>query len=58
MYVQDYKVLELAKDVIEGKARNVDIKMPISNEDRTFGATLSYYISMYVEIYSAFFYLI
>ena len=51
MYVQDYKVLELAKDVIEGKARNVDIKMPISNEDRTFGATLSYYISMYVEIY-------
>ncbi|KAK3092132.1 hypothetical protein FSP39_025440 [Pinctada imbricata] len=42
----DYKVLELAKDVIDGKQKKVDINMDIRNVDRTFGATLSYYISL------------
>ncbi|XP_064627288.1 uncharacterized protein LOC135487499 [Lineus longissimus] len=46
----DYKVLELAKDVIDGKAKECNINMPITNEDRTFGATLSYHISCkYIE---------
>ena len=44
--VQDYVVLEKVKDVLEGRDKRVDINMSITNEDRTFGATLSYYISM------------
>ena len=35
----------MSKDVIEGKKKNVKIEMDITNEDRTFGATLSYFIS-------------
>ncbi|KAL5009527.1 hypothetical protein ScPMuIL_011832 [Solemya velum] len=46
----DYVVLEKANDVIEGKQRQVTMDLKITNEDRTFGATLSYYISRkYVE---------
>ncbi|XP_076076951.1 uncharacterized protein LOC143047651 isoform X1 [Mytilus galloprovincialis] len=41
----DYKVYAQAKDVIEGLKKNVEIEMNITNEDRTFGSTLSYYIS-------------
>ncbi|GFN84676.1 glutamate synthase [NADH], amyloplastic [Plakobranchus ocellatus] len=41
----DYKVMELAKDVLDGKSRNVKIELPICNVDRTFGATLSNLIS-------------
>ena len=43
--LQDYKVYEKARDVIEGKQKNVVIEMDITNEDRTFGSTLSYFIS-------------
>ncbi len=43
---QDNEVYELARDVIEGKKENVIIEKKIKNEDRTFGATLSYFISM------------
>lgn len=42
---QDYKVLELARPVIDGKEKQVVINMDIYNEIRTFGATLSFYIS-------------
>ncbi|XP_061171212.1 uncharacterized protein LOC133180759 [Saccostrea echinata] len=41
----DYKVLEKCRDVIDGKQKSVTLNMNICNEDRTFGATLSYYIS-------------
>ena len=44
-WFQDYKVYAQAKDVIEGLKKNVEIEMNITNEDRTFGSTLSYYIS-------------
>ena len=44
--LQDYKVIEQAKDVLEGKAPKVDIDMRITNVDRTFGATLSNEISL------------
>ncbi|XP_074640004.1 uncharacterized protein LOC141898094 isoform X2 [Tubulanus polymorphus] len=47
----DYIVLEQAKDVIEGNSKQCSIEMDIKNEDRTFGATLSYYISKkYIEL--------
>ena len=38
-------MLELAKDVLDGKSKNVKIDMTITNVDRTFGATLSNEIS-------------
>lgn len=41
----DNKVLELAKDVLDGKSKNVKIDLTIRNVDRTFGATLSNEIS-------------
>nr|XP_022287923.1 glutamate synthase 1 [NADH], chloroplastic-like isoform X2 [Crassostrea virginica] len=41
----DYEVLDKCRDVIEGKQKNITLNMKIGNEDRTFGATLSYYIS-------------
>lgn len=43
---QDYVVLEKCQDVIEGKKKQVVVDMDITNEDRTFGATLSYYVSL------------
>ena len=44
--LQDYKVLEKARGVIEGQEKSVEIDLTITNEDRTFGATLSYYIAL------------
>lgn len=41
----DYKILERAKGVIEGHESTCTVDLPITNEDRTFGATLSYFIS-------------
>ena len=39
------------KPVIEGKMQRINLDLKINNEDRAFGATLSYYISMkYHEI--------
>lgn len=42
----DMKVIELAKDVLEGRSKHVDIQLQITNVDRTFGATLSNQISL------------
>lgn len=42
----DQKVIELAKDVIDGKAESTVIDLKITNIDRTFGATLSNAISL------------
>ena len=39
-------MIEKAKNVIEGKQRQVVMDLKIRNEDRTFGATLSNYISL------------
>lgn len=33
------------RDVLDGVVPKTDIKMKITNEDRTFGALLSYHIS-------------
>lgn len=44
----DNHLIEMAKDVIDGKKDSVDIEMDIHNECRTFASTLSYHISMYV----------
>ncbi|XP_056015239.1 uncharacterized protein LOC125673905 isoform X2 [Ostrea edulis] len=41
----DFKVLESCRDVIDGKQKSVTLDLKICNEDRTFGSTLSYYIS-------------
>ena len=38
-------MIEKAKNVIDGKQRQVVIDFKITNEDRTFGATLSNHIS-------------
>ncbi|KAJ8315663.1 hypothetical protein KUTeg_007813 [Tegillarca granosa] len=46
----DNVLIEKCKDVIEGKTKQIKLNMNITNEDRTFGATLSYHISRkYVE---------
>ncbi|ELT96170.1 hypothetical protein CAPTEDRAFT_177943 [Capitella teleta] len=46
----DYKVIEKCKDVLEGCATRIDLNLPITNEDRCFGATLSYFVSIkYLE---------
>jgi glutamate synthase (NADH) len=42
----DQKVIDLAKDVLDGKQDKVYMELKISNEDRTFGATLSNQISL------------
>jgi glutamate synthase (NADH) len=42
----DQKVIELAKDVLEGKQEKINMEFKITNEDRTFGATLSNQISL------------
>ena len=39
-------MIEKSKDVLEGKAKSVDINLEVTNEDRTFGSTLSHEISM------------
>ena len=45
------KVVMKCKPVIEGKMQRINLDLKINNEDRAFGATLSYYISMkYHEI--------
>ncbi|KAK7486587.1 hypothetical protein BaRGS_00022112, partial [Batillaria attramentaria] len=41
----DYKLIEKAKDVLEGRTKQVVIDLVVRNTDRTFGATLSNYIS-------------
>ena len=42
----DEKVIEMARDVIEGKAEKINIELDITNEDRTFGSTVSNRISL------------
>jgi len=42
----DMKVIEQAKEVLEGKKDRIELDMKISNVDRTFGATLSNEISI------------
>jgi glutamate synthase (NADPH/NADH) len=42
----DEKILMLARDVIDGTADQVKIEMDITNEDRAFGTTVSYHISL------------
>jgi glutamate synthase (NADPH/NADH) len=41
-----YNAIELARDVIEGKAEKCRIDFKITNEDRAFGATLSNEVSL------------
>lgn len=41
----DNRVIELAKDVLNGKHDRVDIELNINNECRAFATTLSYRIS-------------
>ena len=40
------KVIAQCMEVIEGKKANITMDLDIHNEERTFGATLSYHISM------------
>lgn len=42
----DHKLIELSKDVIDGRSKYVKIEMDITNECRAFTSTLSYYVSM------------
>ncbi|KAB0798457.1 hypothetical protein PPYR_09450 [Photinus pyralis] len=42
----DNKLIELSKDVIDGRSKYVKIEMDITNECRAFASTLSYYVSM------------
>jgi glutamate synthase (NADPH/NADH) len=42
----DYEVIEKAKDVLEGKAKSIELHLKITNDQRTFGATLSNAISV------------
>jgi glutamate synthase (NADPH/NADH) len=42
----DQKVIALAQDVLDGKAERVEMNLKITNDDRTFGATLSNKISL------------
>lgn len=41
-----FKAIELARDVLDGKAEKCYMEFKITNEDRTFGATLSNEISL------------
>jgi len=41
-------VLEKSREVIEGRQKQIVLDMKITNEDRTFGATLSYFVSKYI----------
>lgn len=42
---QDNELIEKAREVVEGRSKQVVIDMEVNNRDRTFGATLSNYIS-------------
>jgi len=42
---QDNELIEKAREVGEGRSKQVGIDMEVNNRDRTFGATLSNYIS-------------
>lgn len=42
----DQTVIELASDVLEGIKERIDLNLKITNQDRTFGATLSNRISL------------
>ena len=42
----DMQVIERARDVLEGRSSRVDAEFNITNQDRTFGATLSNEISL------------
>lgn len=42
----DFKILDKVQEVIDGKKDKLEMKLNISNVDRCFGATLSYYISL------------
>ena len=42
----DQQLIELSREVLEGRSKTVDIEMKIQNEQRTFGATLSNQISL------------
>ena len=42
---QENGILSQVKDVLDGVVSKVDIDMKITNEDRTFGALLSYHVS-------------
>ena len=42
----DQKVIELARDVLDGKKDRIDLEFNITNVDRTFGATLSNQVSL------------
>ena len=46
---QDMELIAKSMDVIEGRAKSVDITMSIHNAQRTFATTLSHVISMYVS---------
>jgi len=48
VYIQDSELIARSKDVIEGRAKSVDITMSIHNAQRTFATTLSHVISVYV----------
>lgn len=41
----DYRVIDDAIDVLDGKQKSINLEYTICNEDRTFGATLSHEIS-------------
>lgn len=43
---KEESVIMQCQDVINGKRNNITINMKITNDQRTFGATLSYYISL------------
>ena len=48
---KEESVIEKCRDVIDGKQNNIVLDMEITNDQRTFGATLSYYLAMkYNEI--------
>ncbi|XP_076444401.1 uncharacterized protein LOC143282637 [Babylonia areolata] len=41
----DYDLIEKSRDVVEGKSKQVVMDLTVKNTDRTFGATLSNFIS-------------
>ena len=46
--MQENEIISQVKDVLDGVLDKMDIKMKITNEDRTFGALLSNHVSTYV----------
>ncbi|XP_033120494.1 putative glutamate synthase [NADPH] [Anneissia japonica] len=41
----DNEVIKAAQDVLDGKANHLEMSLSITNQDRTFATTLSYFIS-------------